>query len=164
MNLKKNKIGILGGSFDPAHKGHLAISKEAAKRFKLKKIVWAITEKNPFKKKSNLNLLERIKSCKRIIGKNNTQSVTSSWSTLQSSRSFLQAVQSQVKASEVATEGISFEYESGSGRSTFDVLQSRSNLINAKINLAEAERSYLLAQYRVLKSVGLLNSDYLNLK
>ena len=51
MNLKKNKIGILGGSFDPAHKGHLAISKEAAKRFKLKKIVWAITKKNPFKKK-----------------------------------------------------------------------------------------------------------------
>mgnify|MGYP003330201227 CR=1 FL=1 len=60
--------------------------------------------------------------------------------------------------------GISFEYESGAGRSTFDGLQSRSRLINAKINLAEAERSYLLAQYRVLKSVGLLNSDYLNLK
>jgi nicotinate-nucleotide adenylyltransferase len=51
LNLKKNKIGILGGSFDPAHKGHLAISKEAAKRFKLKKIIWAITKKNPFKKK-----------------------------------------------------------------------------------------------------------------
>ena len=51
MNLKKNKIGILGGSFDPPHKGHLAISKEAAKRFKLKKIIWAITKKNPFKKK-----------------------------------------------------------------------------------------------------------------
>ena len=51
MGLKKDKIGILGGSFDPAHKGHLAISKEAAKRFKLKKIVWAITKKNPFKKK-----------------------------------------------------------------------------------------------------------------
>ena len=96
--------------------------------------------------------------------KNNTQSVTSYWSSLQSSRSYLQAVQSQVKPSEVATEVISFEYESWSGRSTFDVLQSRSNLINAKINLAEAERSYLLAQYRVLKSIGLLNSDYLNLK
>jgi outer membrane protein len=120
------------------------------------------------KNKSNVTKNLQAKGMKRLLlenaQKNNTQSVTSSWSTLQSSRSFLQAVQSQVKASEVATEGISFEYESGSGRSTFDVLQSRSNLINAKINLAEAERSYLLSQYRVLKSVGLLNSDYLNLK
>ena len=51
MGIKKNRIGILGGSFDPAHKGHLAISKEAAKKLKLKKIFWAITKKNPFKKK-----------------------------------------------------------------------------------------------------------------
>ncbi len=120
------------------------------------------------KNKSNVTKNLQAKGMKRLLlenaQKNNTQSVTSSWSTLQSSRSFLQAVQSQVKAAEIATEGISFEYESGSGRSTFDVLQSRSSLINAKINLAEAERSYLLAQYRVLKSVGLLNSDYLNLK
>jgi len=69
LNLKKNKIGILGGSFDPAHRGHLAISKEAAKRFKLKKIVWAITKKNPFKKKSSQNLSTRIKYCKKIIKK-----------------------------------------------------------------------------------------------
>ena len=120
------------------------------------------------KNKSIVNKNLEAKGMKRLLlenaQKNNTQSVTSAWSTLQSSRSFLQAVQSQVKASEIATEGISFEYENGSGRSTFDVLQSRSNLISAKINLAEAERSYLLSQYRVLKSVGLLNSDYLNLK
>ena len=69
MNFKKNKIGILGGSFDPAHKGHLAISKEAAKRFKLKKIIWAITKKNPFKKKSIFNISTRIKYCKKIIKK-----------------------------------------------------------------------------------------------
>ncbi len=69
MNLKKNKIGILGGSFDPAHKGHLAISKETIKRFKLKKVVWAITKKNPFKKKSSLNLKNRIKICKIILKK-----------------------------------------------------------------------------------------------
>ena len=49
MNKTKIKIGVLGGSFDPAHKGHLAISKEAKKRFKLKKVIWAITKKNPFK-------------------------------------------------------------------------------------------------------------------
>tara|TARA_B100001057_G_scaffold353027_1_gene354822 strand:+ start:14894 stop:15415 length:522 start_codon:yes stop_codon:yes gene_type:complete len=69
LNLKKNKIGILGGSFDPAHKGHLAISKEASKRFKLKKIIWAITKRNPFKKKSNKSLSARIKKCKEIIQK-----------------------------------------------------------------------------------------------
>ena len=71
MSLKKNKIGILGGSFDPAHKGHLAISKEAAKRFKLKQIIWAITKKNPFKKKSSTEILDRIKFCKKIIKKTN---------------------------------------------------------------------------------------------
>ena len=69
MNLKKNKIGILGGSFDPAHRGHLAISKEAFKKLKLKQIVWAITKKNPFKKKSSTTLLDRIRYCKKIIGK-----------------------------------------------------------------------------------------------
>ena len=71
MSIKKNKIGILGGSFDPPHKGHLAISKEAAKKLKLKKIIWAITRRNPFKKRSNLSLSERIKYCKKIIEKTN---------------------------------------------------------------------------------------------
>ena len=70
MNNTKIKIGVLGGSFDPAHKGHLAISKEAKKRFKLKKIIWAITKKNPFKKDSKTSITKRIKYCKKIIGKN----------------------------------------------------------------------------------------------
>ena len=70
MNLKKNKIAILGGSFDPAHKGHLAISKEAIKRLKLKEIIWAITRKNPFKKQSKSSLSNRIRYCKKIIGRN----------------------------------------------------------------------------------------------
>ena len=67
---KKIKIGILGGSFDPAHKGHLAITKEAKKRFNLKKIIWAITKKNPFKDESKTTLSKRIKDCKKIIGLN----------------------------------------------------------------------------------------------
>ncbi len=71
MNLKVNKIGILGGSFDPAHKGHLAISKKAYQKFELKEIIWAITKKNPFKKKCISDLSKRIKYCKKIIGTNN---------------------------------------------------------------------------------------------
>ena len=67
----KNKIGVLGGSFDPAHIGHLAISKKAVKEYKLKKIIWAITLKNPLKKKNNTSISERIQSCKKIIKLNN---------------------------------------------------------------------------------------------
>ena len=70
MNNKKIKVGILGGSFDPAHKGHLVISKEAKKRFNLERIIWAITKKNPFKAESETLLSKRIKDCKKIIGTN----------------------------------------------------------------------------------------------
>ena len=63
----KYKIGILGGSFDPAYKGHLAISIEAQKKFDLKKIIWAITTKNPLKKRSKTTIADRIKGCRKII-------------------------------------------------------------------------------------------------
>ena len=64
--IKKNKIGILGGTFDPAHIGHIKVSKEAKKKFRLNKIFWVITKKNPFKKKSFLNLKKRINYAKKI--------------------------------------------------------------------------------------------------
>jgi len=71
LNQKKNKIGVLGGSFDPAHNGHLAISKEAVKKLKLKKIIWAITKKNPLKRKSITSLSTRINQCKKFTEKKN---------------------------------------------------------------------------------------------
>ena len=62
----KNKIGILGGTFDPPHKGHIKISIEAKKRFGLKYIIWSITKRNPFKKKTLYNLKKRIELSKKI--------------------------------------------------------------------------------------------------
>ena len=70
MKYEKTKIGILGGTFDPAHKGHVKISKEAKKRFKLKNIVWAITKQNPFKNQSISDLKSRMLFAKKLIGKN----------------------------------------------------------------------------------------------
>ena len=70
LKSQKIKIGILGGTFDPAHKGHLKISIQAKKKFKLKKIIWAITKKNPFKSESTSNLRNRTQFAKKLIGKN----------------------------------------------------------------------------------------------
>jgi nicotinate-nucleotide adenylyltransferase len=65
-NIQKKYIGILGGSFDPVHKGHLGISKIAIRKFKLKKIYWVVTKKNPFKNKTFYSLDERVKLAKKI--------------------------------------------------------------------------------------------------
>ncbi|MDA8918611.1 nicotinate (nicotinamide) nucleotide adenylyltransferase [Candidatus Pelagibacter sp.] len=71
LKQKKTKIGVLGGTFDPAHKGHLEISKQAKKILELKSIIWAITKQNPFKNTSKTDLKSRIKFAKKFIGNNN---------------------------------------------------------------------------------------------
>ena len=75
------KIGILGGTFDPPHIGHLNISLEAIKRFHLNKVIWLITKKNPLKKNNSSNdILNRIKLCNDFIKKNkNSQDLIKEW-------------------------------------------------------------------------------------
>jgi nicotinate-nucleotide adenylyltransferase len=65
VKLLNKSIGLLGGSFDPVHKGHLIISKITLKKIKLDKIYWLVTKKNPFKKKVHFSLEERIKMAKK---------------------------------------------------------------------------------------------------
>ena len=65
-SFQKKYIGLLGGSFDPPHKGHLGISKIAIKKLKLKKIYWVITKKNPFKNKTFYSLDERVNYANKI--------------------------------------------------------------------------------------------------
>jgi len=67
---KKNiKLGVLGGTFDPAHHGHLYISKVALKKLRLNKLLWIITKKNPLKKKPYLKIKTRIKLAKKVSSK-----------------------------------------------------------------------------------------------
>ena len=119
------------------------------------------------KKRSKINKNSNIIYRKRLLLedaiKNTETNVGSAWSSLQSSESFLNSVISQVKAAKIANEGISAEYQRGS-RTTLDVIQSNSLLLSAEISLANSQRNYLISQYDLLKSIGLLNKDYLKLK
>ena len=119
------------------------------------------------KKRSNINKNSNLTTQKRLllddVIKTNDTNVARAWSSLQSSQSFLNSVKAQVRASQIANEGVAAEYERGS-RNTLDVIQSNALLLSAQISLANSEKNYLMAQYNLLKAVGLLNSKYLNLK
>ena len=119
------------------------------------------------KKRSTINKNSSLTTRKRLllddVVRTNETNVASAWSSLQSSKSFLNSVKVQVSAAKIANEGIAAEYERGS-RTTLDVIQSNSLLLSAQISLASSEKNYLMAQYSLLKAVGLLNSQYLKLK
>jgi len=116
---------------------------------------------------ANVNKNQSEKIRKRLLLDNTIKSsetnVASAWSNFQSSESVLTSIRAQVNAAEIANEGITEEYQRGS-RSTLDFIQSTAILLDARISLANSERDFILAQYNLLKSVGLLNSNYLNIK
>ena len=111
----------------------------------------------------NSNIIYRKRLLLEDAIKSTQTNVGSAWSNLQSSKSFLDSVISQVRAAKIANEGITAEYQRGS-RTTLDVIQSNSLLLSAEISLANSQRNYLIAQYNLLKSIGLLNREYLKLK
>jgi len=90
--------------------------------------------------------------------------VANAWSNYQSSKSVLDSIRTQVKAAEIANEGITLEYESGSSRTTLEVIQSQTILLNSRINLAISERNFLVSQFDLLSAIGRLTAQQLNLK
>ena len=120
---------------------------------------------------SNLSSLKKAKALENkynLLYKDSRKTVSTdvanAWSNYQSSKSVLNSIRSQVKAAEIANEGITLEYESGSSnRTTLEVIQSRSILLNSRIDLATSERDFLLSQFTLLSAVGRLTAKHLNL-
>ena len=116
----------------------------------------------------NLRKFKELKNQKELLledsKKQTATDVANAWSNFQSSRSVLESIRAQVKAAEIANEGITLEYESGSSRTTLEVIQSRSIFLDANINLATSEKDFLLSQFNLLSSVGRLTAKQLNLK
>ncbi len=117
----------------------------------------------------SLRKAQELKNQKELLledsKKNIEIEVANAWSNYQSSKSVLSSIETQVKAAEIANEGITLEYESGSGnRTTLEVIQSRTILLNSRINLASSERNLLISQFNLLSAIGRLTAQQLNLK
>ena len=85
--------------------------------------------------------------------------ITNAWSKYQSSESVLVATEAQLKAAEIANEGITLEYDSGNTRTTLEVIQSRSLLLDARIAFAKAERDFIISQFELAFQLGTLSSS-----
>ena len=88
--------------------------------------------------------------------------ISNAWSKYQSSKSVLDATRAQLKAAEIANEGITLEYDSGSTRSTLELIQSRSLLLDARIDFARSERDYIISQFELAKRLGSLSIQSIN--
>ena len=87
--------------------------------------------------------------------KNEIKTQTStSWSFYQSAESVLNSTEAQLKAAEIANEGITLEYDSGNTRTTLEVIQSRSLLLDARISNAEAKKDLIISKMKLLSQVG----------
>ena len=115
--------------------------------------------KNRAKYKKNRNLQNR----KRLLLDNTTKSnetiVASAWSNFETSKSLLKSVELQVRAAEIANEGITLEYDTGNKRTTLEVIQSRTLLLDARTSYAKAQKDFAIAQFNLLASIGDLQLD-----
>tara|TARA_B100000767_G_C19746479_1_gene528772 strand:+ start:794 stop:2089 length:1296 start_codon:yes stop_codon:yes gene_type:complete len=107
-------------------------------------------KKSKFKKnQSSLTLQDTVNSI--------TTDTANAWSVYQSAESVLKATKAQVNAAEIANEGITLEYDSGNTRTTLEVIQSRSLLLDARISNAKAERDFAISKFELLSILGELS-------
>ena len=87
---------------------------------------------------------------------------TNHWSDFKSFQGVLEATKAQLKAAEIANEGITLEYDTGITRTTLEVIQSRSLLLDARISHAKAERDFIISQFELAKQIGILSIKSIN--
>ena len=154
LSLERSYIDDLSATYDEREKDTLKAT-----------ITWPFYSGG--KNLASLNKSSSLETRSRLlldsVTKQNQTNVASAWSSYQSNKSLLTSVQAQVRAAEIANEGIAAEYNSGAGRTTLEVIQSNSLLLNAQISLANSERNFILSKFNLLKSVGLLHSEYLKI-
>ena len=109
-------------------------------------------KKSSLKKQRSLLLSEDAEN--RVV-----TDTTNAWSKYQSSESVLIATESQLKAAEIANEGITLEYDSGNTRTTLEVIQSRSLLLDSRIAFAKAERDFIISKFELAFQLGTLSSS-----
>ncbi len=88
--------------------------------------------------------------------------VSNAWSKYQSSKSVLEATRAQLKAAEIANEGITLEYDSGNTRTTLELIQSRSLLLDSRIAFAKSERDFIVSQFELANQLGSLSIKSIN--
>ncbi len=76
------------------------------------------------------------------------------WTNYNSSKSILDATAAQLKAAEIANEGITLEYDTGNQRTTLEVIQSRTLLLEARTSFVNAQKNFAIAQFSLLASIG----------
>jgi len=109
-------------------------------------------KKSSLKKQRSLLLSEDAES--RVVTE-----ITNAWSKYQSSESVLIATEAQLKAAEIANEGITLEYDSGNTRTTLELIQSRSLLLDSRIAFAKAERDFIISKFELAFQLGTLSSS-----
>ena len=107
-------------------------------------------KKSSFDKQRSQLILEDTKN--KIVTE-----TSNSWSKYQSSKSVLEATRAQLKAAEIANEGITLEYDSGNTRTTLELIQSRSLLLDSRITFAKAERDFIVSQFELSEKLGSLS-------
>ena len=165
LNIEKSKLSPSATlNYSKSETNQLSSTVDETDEEKLEaKISWPIIKggKNFSSiKKSNLKKQES-KLLLENIEKETSSDTTNAWSNFKSAESVLNATKAQLEAADIANEGITLEYDSSNTRTTLELIQSRSLLLNARISNANAQRNFIISKIELLSQIGNLSPNFI---